>query len=109
MQQQARAEAPAPPPAAADQTQPARQQGPKIPPAEVETWRSLYKYYAKYAPALREAAMLDDDNERASQVFRAAAQELNDVFHSGHIGEALAAPLYALLETVFREAQGQSD
>ena len=40
---------------------------------ERDAWASIYRLYEEYAPALRQAAALDDDNEMAGKLFSAAA------------------------------------
>lgn len=80
----------------------------KISPAEREAWSSLYRFYEKYAPQLRAAARLDDDNEEAVRVFQSAAAEMNELYQErGLIGKALTIPLFDLLDMVFREAREQ--
>ena len=80
----------------------------KISPAEREAWGSLYRFYEKYAPQLRAAARLDDDNEEAARVFQSAAAEMNELYQErGLIGKMLTIPLYDLLNEVFKEAREQ--
>ena len=80
----------------------------KISPAEREAWSSLYRFYEKYAPQLRAAARLDDDNEEAVRVFQSAAAEMNELYQErGLIGKVLTIPLYDLLNEVFKEAREQ--
>ena len=80
----------------------------KISPAEREAWSSLYRFYEKYAPQLRAAARLDDENEKAVEVFSAAAAEMNEIYQErGLIGKALTIPLFDLLDMVFKEAREQ--
>lgn len=80
----------------------------KLSPAEREAWSSLYRFYEKYAPQLRAAARLDDDNEEAVRVFQSAAAEMNELYQErGLIGKALTIPLFDLLDMVFKEAREQ--
>lgn len=99
--------APAPPGAKNQQCEQRGNSAGKISPAEREAWSSLYRFYEKYAPQLRAAARLDDENEKAVEVFSAAA-EMNELYQErGLIGKALTMPLYDLLELVFKEAKAQ--
>ena len=78
----------------------------KISPAEREAWSSLYRFYEKYAPQIREAARLDDENETAIRVFGEAAKEASSLNQEkGLIGKALAVPLFHLLDEVFKAAK----
>ena len=80
----------------------------KLSSAEREAWSSLYRFYEKYAPQLRAAARLDDDNEEAVRVFQSAAAEMNELYQErGLIGKALTIPLFDLLDMVFKEAREQ--
>lgn len=78
----------------------------KISPAEREAWGSLYRFYEKYAPQLRAAARLDDENDEAARIFQTAAAEMNDLYKDrGIIGKTLSIPLYDLLREVFKDAR----
>lgn len=100
--------APAPPGAKNQQCEQRGNSAGKISPAEREAWSSLYRFYEKYAPQLRAAARLDDENEKAVEVFSAAAAEMNEIYQErGLIGKALTIPLFDLLDMVFKEAREQ--
>ena len=110
--EEARAPAPVPPGAKNQQSEQrgnsAGTNAGKISPAEREAWSSLYRFYEKYAPQLRAAARLDDDNEEAVRVFQSAAAEMNELYQErGLIGKALTIPLFDLLDMVFKEAREQ--
>lgn len=99
---------PAPPGAKNPQSEQRGNSGGKLSPAEREAWSSLYRFYEKYAPQLRAAACLDDDNEEAVRVFQSAAAEMNELYQErGLIGKALAIPLFDLLDMVFKETREQ--
>lgn len=109
--EEARAPAPVPPVPPEAKNQQSEQRGNsagKISPAEREAWSSLYRFYEKYAPQLRAAARLDDDNEEAARVFQSAAAEMNEIYQErGLIGKVLTIPLYDLLNEFFKEAREQ--
>lgn len=73
-------------------------------PSERETWAALYRLYAKYAPLLRAAAVLDDDNNQACSLFSEASKEIAAIDSTcGIVGERLALPVYNLLGQLYEE------
>lgn len=91
----------APPPPAPDQ----QQKGAAIPPAEREAWGDMFRYFARYMPQLREAALLDDENARACEIFQAACTELAAFSRLGAIGRIIAPAVYELMGELYKEQQ----
>lgn len=81
----------------------------KISIEEVEAWRTLYRFYAKFVPLIREAALLDDEgNERALEVFGAVSMELPALYEQGGIvGKALSVPVYELMSSIYEEERSR--
>lgn len=98
--------APPQPVAMARQSEPGTR---KISPEEVEAWRALYRFYAKFVPLIREAALLDDEeNERALEVFGAVSMELPALYEQGGIvGKALTVPVYDLMSSIYEEERSR--
>lgn len=42
---------------------------------ERDAWADIYRLYEKFAPALRQAATLDDDNDKVCSLLSAAIKE----------------------------------
>lgn len=81
----------------------------KAPPAMLEAWRSLYRIFAKYAPALRQAAAQDGEaNDEACRIFTAAQLEANAFYNVGGDAEILALHVCDMLSDVWKQIRGQS-
>ena len=59
----------------------------------------------KYAPALRNAAKVDDLNAEAVAIFTAAANEVKAICQGGIDAEIIAIGAYGMLEEVFKRAK----
>ena len=81
----------------------------KSPPAMLEAWRTIYRVFTKYAPALKLAANLDDDNEEAGRLFMEALEEIKPVFAIGGDAEILALGVYNMLDDVFKKARDSGE
>lgn len=73
---------------------------------ERDAWTFAYRLYDEYAPKMREAAALDDDNETAGQLFLAALERIKPHFAApGDAANLIYIRVYDLLDDVFKEAQ----
>jgi hypothetical protein len=70
---------------------------------ERDAWTLSYRLYDEYAPKLRQAAALDDDNETARQIFLAALERIKP--HLNSDGNCILIGVYDILDYVFKEAQ----
>lgn len=73
---------------------------------EREAWTAIYRLYDEFAPALRDAAALDDDNATAGKVFCDALEsvrELYDGLDDG--GKLLLLAGYDILDETFKAAK----
>jgi len=73
---------------------------------ERDAWGHIYRLYEKFAPGLRQAATLDDDNELAGKLFLSALDELRPRFEEA--GEDCGLILlagYDILDEVFKNAR----
>lgn len=108
---------PSPPPPPPDQRGPgdagaARQAAQAQPTGKpsspmLEAWRGAYRTFTKYAPALRNAAHKDDENEEAAALFMTAAEELKAIFATGGDAEILSIGLYEMLEDVYKREKAK--
>lgn len=73
---------------------------------ERDAWGHIYRLYEKFAPAIRQAATLDDDNELAGKLFLSALDELRPRFEEAtdDCGLILLAG-YDILDEVFKNAR----
>ena len=73
---------------------------------ERDAWTFAYRLYDEYAPKMREAAALDDENETAGQLFLAALERIKPHFTSnGDDANWIYLRVFDLLDDVFKEAQ----
>lgn len=73
---------------------------------ERDAWTFAYRLYDEYAPKLREAAALDDDNETAGQLFLAALERIKPHFaDDGSDANSIYLRVFDVLDDVFKEAQ----
>lgn len=77
---------------------------------ERDAWAAAYRLYDQFAPGLRQAAALDDDNEMATRLFGAAAETISPIFDkSDDGGRLILLSLYGILESVFTAARNRSE
>ena len=70
---------------------------------EREAWAVAYRLYEEYAPALRQAAALDDDNEMACRLFGAALDKIIPAYNVSDEGVRLIlSAAYDILDDVFK-------
>ena len=75
-------------------------------PAMLEASRSMYRIFAKFAPALRRAAAQDGEtNDEACKIFSAAQLEANALYNVGGDAEILALHVYNMLSDVWKQAR----
>lgn len=80
----------------------------KLTPDEREAWSSLYRIYERYAPQLREAALLEDGNDKASKLYKSAAEALSQAYNQPSlITKRLSMPLYEVFDEIFKEARAK--
>lgn len=73
---------------------------------ERDAWASIYRLYEEYAPALRQAAALDDDNEMAGKLFSAAAQKMAEQYDKfPPEGQLILLAGVDILDEVFKDAK----
>ena len=73
---------------------------------EREAWATAYRLYDEYAPALRQAATLNDDNEMAGRLFLAALDKLKTHFTSDDDDSNwILLSAFDTLDNVFKAAQ----
>lgn len=73
---------------------------------ERDAWGHIYRLYEKFAPALRQAATLDDDNELAGKLFVSALEELRPRFaDAGEDCGLILMAGYDILDEVFKKAR----
>lgn len=73
---------------------------------ERDAWGHMYRLYEKFAPGLRQAATLDDDNELAGKLFCGALEELRDKFEDApEECRLLLLAGYDILDEVFKNAR----
>ena len=73
---------------------------------EREAWTTVCRVYDEFAPRLRQAAALDDDNETAGKVFCEVLERLRmkyDNLDTG--GRLIVLALYDILDGVFKDAK----
>jgi len=73
---------------------------------ERDAWTFAYRLYDEYAPKMRDAANLDDDNETAGKLFLAALERIKPHFaNDGNDANSIYLRVFDLLDDVFKEAQ----
>ena len=72
---------------------------------ERDAWTFAYRLYDEYAPKMRAAAALDDDNETAGRVFLAALERIKPHFSGNNDANWIYMGVYDILDNVFKEAQ----
>lgn len=73
---------------------------------ERDAWTFAYRLYDEYAPKLRQAADLDDDNETAGQLFLAALERIKPHFTSDdNDANWICLRVFDLLDDVFKAEQ----
>ena len=73
---------------------------------ERDAWAAAYRIYDEYAPGMRQAAALDDDNEMACRLFSAALEKITPTYNASDAGGRLImVAVYGILEDVFKEAR----
>ena len=74
--------------------------------AERDAWAAAYRLYEEYAPPLRQAATLDDDNDLACKLFTSAVEKVAQPYNeSCNEGRLILLGAYGILEEVFKDAQ----
>ena len=72
---------------------------------ERDAWTFAYRLYDEYAPKMREAAALDDDNETAGRVFLAALERIKPHFTDNNDANWILMGVYDILDSIFKEAR----
>lgn len=73
---------------------------------ERAAWTVAYRLYEEFAPPLRQAATIDDDNELACKLFSSALDKLhNPCNESNEDGRLIILAAYDILGEVFKNAQ----
>lgn len=73
---------------------------------ERDAWTFAYRLYDEYAPKMRAAADLDDDNETAGQLFLAALERIKPHFtNDNDDANSIYLRVFDLLDDVFKEAR----
>lgn len=73
---------------------------------ERDAWAVVYRVYEEFAPGLRQAAALDDENEMAGNLFTAASQKLSAAYReSSDEGRLIIVSAYGILDKVFKDAR----
>lgn len=72
---------------------------------ERDAWTFAYRLYDEYAPKMREAAALDDDNETAGRVFLAALERIKPHFTDNNDANWILMGVYDILDNIFKEAR----
>ena len=73
---------------------------------ERDAWAAIYRLYEEYAPALRQAATLDDDNVMAGNLFTAAAQKTAQQYDDfPPEGQLILLAGFDILDEVFKDAK----
>jgi hypothetical protein len=76
---------------------------------ERDAWAAAYRIYDEYAPGLRQAAALDDENEMACRLFGAALEKINPLYNESDAGGRLILlSVYDILDNVFKEARDRA-
>jgi hypothetical protein len=76
---------------------------------ERNAWAAAYRIYDQYAPGLRQAAALDDDNEMACRLFDAAMDKITQSYNEADAGGRLILfGAYDILANVFKSAQNRA-
>ena len=72
---------------------------------ERDAWTFAYRLYDEYAPKMRAAAALDDDNETAGRVFLAALERIKPHFTDNNDANWILMGVYDILDNIFKEAR----
>ena len=72
---------------------------------ERDAWTFAYRLYDEYAPKMREAAALDDENETAGRVFLAALERIKPHLTDNNDANWILMGVYDILDSIFKEAQ----
>lgn len=74
--------------------------------AERDAWAAAYRLYEEYAPPLRQAATLDDDNELAGKLFSSAVEKVAQPCNQSCTeARLILMAAYGILEEVFKDEQ----
>lgn len=74
--------------------------------SERDAWALAYRLYEEYAPGLKAAAHLDDDNAIACGLFTAALKKITEVYSSTDPGgQLILLAVYGILESTFKDAR----
>lgn len=66
--------------------------------AERDAWAAAYRLYEEYAPPLRQAATLDDDNDLACKLFTSAVEKVAQPYNeSCNEGRLILLGAYGIL------------
>ena len=75
---------------------------------ERDAWTFAYRFYDEYAPKMREAAKLDDNNETAGQLFLTALERVKQHYSSDNDdANSIYLRVFDLLDDVFKSARRQ--
>lgn len=75
----------------------------------LEAWRAMYRIFAKYAPALRQAAAQDGEtNDEACRLFSELWPEVEALSKIGGDAKILAAHVYDMLSDVWGKARNDT-
>lgn len=73
---------------------------------ERDAWADIYRLYDEFAPGLRAAAAMDDDNVTAGNLFCSALEKMRLKFDGqSPEGQLLILAGYDILDQVFKDAQ----
>ena len=76
---------------------------------ERDAWTAAYRIYEEYAPGLRQAAILDDDNEMANRLFSAALDKTKTAYNASDAdGRLIMLAAYDILNDVFNAARDRA-
>lgn len=79
---------------------------PSSSPDMLEAWRTAYRIFTKYAPALRSAAATDGkSNDEAVRIFGEIRQKVNDLYRIGGDAELLAVHICCMLGDAWKQAR----
>ena len=77
---------------------------------ERDAWAVAYRVYDQFAPGLRQAAGLDDNDEMAGRLFSSALEALNPAYNATDAGGRLILlAVYGILENVFKTAKNGAE
>lgn len=73
---------------------------------ERDAWTLAVRLYDEYAPKLKQAAALDDNNETAAQIYLSALDRIKPHFtNDNNAANWILLGVYDILDRVFRDAQ----